>query len=402
MIDVSEALKIIAENSVDFGVETIELSHSMHRILREDWYLDRDLPPYDRITMDGIAIQFEAYENGRRIFPIEGVSAAGSPQMTLQKAENCLEVMTGAIMPNQADTVIRYEDVVIENGQARILEEAVVNHRQNIHFQGQDRKARELIVPTNTRIAAPEIGIGASIGKAQVQVARLPKVMVISTGDELVDIQATPEAHQIRRSNVYRLQTTLQNYRIQADQAHLLDDKEELTLRIGEFLQKYDVLIFSGGVSKGKFDYIPEVLSDLGVEKLFHKIKQRPGKPFWFGKYQDRCTIFALPGNPVSSFLCLNRYFMPWLNDSLGWKTPPRPMAKLTKDVHFKPDLTYFLEVALSYNEQGQILAAPKKGNGSGDFANLLTTDAFIELPRGKDLFQVGEVYPLYYFRPIS
>ncbi|MEO1712325.1 MAG: molybdopterin molybdotransferase MoeA, partial [Bacteroidota bacterium] len=309
MIEVSQALQIIAENTVDFGSETIELSDGMNRILREDWILDRDLPPYNRVTMDGIAIQFQAFEKGQRLFPVQGVAPAGTPQMTLQENGSCLEVMTGAILPNNADTVIRYEDVVIEDGQARIIDEAIVEYQQSIHFQGIDRKAQDVIVPAYTQIASPEVGIGASIGMAQVQVAKLPKIMVISTGDELVDIHAKPLAHQIRRSNVYRLRTTLQNYRIQADEAHLPDDKEELTLRLKEYLENYDVLILSGGVSKGKFDYLPEVLTKLGVEKLFHKIRQRPGKPFWFGKFQDQCTIFALPGNPVSSFVCLQRYF---------------------------------------------------------------------------------------------
>ena len=401
MIEVSQALQIIAENTVDFGSETIELSDGMNRILREDWILDRDLPPYNRVTMDGIAIQFQAFEKGQRLFPVEGVAPAGTPQMTLQENGSCLEVMTGAILPHNADTVIRYEDVEIKDGQARIIDEAIVEYQQSIHFQGIDRKAQDVIVPAYTQIASPEVGIGASIGMAQVQVAKLPKVMVISTGDELVDIHTKPLAHQIRRSNVYRLRTTLQNYRIQADEAHLPDDKEELTLRLQEYLKNYDVLILSGGVSKGKFDYLPEVLTNLGVEKLFHKIRQRPGKPFWFGKFQDQCTIFALPGNPVSSFVCLQRYFTHWLNLSLGKKETPRPMAMLTKEVQFKPDLTYFLEVSLSYNEQGQILADPKKGNGSGDFANLVTADAFIELPRGKNVYEAGEVHPIFYYRPL-
>ena len=401
MIEVSEALQILSDNRADFGTDIIELSDGINRILREDWILDRDLPPYNRITMDGIAIRFDAFEKGLRTFPIEGVSPAGTPQKTLNHPEACLEVMTGAILPNQADTVIRYEDLDIKEGKATIIEGAIVVRDQNVHFQGIDRKANEIIVPNRTRIASPEIGIGASIGKPKIKVAALPKVMVISTGDELVDIHDKPEAHQIRRSNVYRLRTTLQNYRIQADEAHLADDKAELQEKLGAYLEQYDILILSGGVSKGKFDFLPEVLEHLGVQKLFHRIRQKPGKPFWFGKYKDQCTIFALPGNPVSSFLCLQRYFLPWLNLSLGTVPTARPKARLTKDVHFKPDLTYFLEVKLDYDEEGRILAQPMVGNGSGDFANLVSADAFIELPRGKNTYHAGEVYPLYYYRPV-
>lgn len=398
MIDVQEALSIILEQKADFGTEVLPLSECLGRVLREDWILDRDLPPYDRVTMDGIAIQFDRFLEGQRSFAIEGTSAAGTPQMTLQNGDHCLEVMTGASLPVNTDTVIRYEDVEIADGVATITIDDIVK-QQNIHFKGIDKKAGSVIVPEFTRIGTPEIGIGASIGKAEVTVARLPKVMVISTGDELVEIDQTPEPYQIRRSNVYRLKTTLQHLGIQADTSHLADDPEELEKHISGFLQEYDVLILSGGVSMGKFDYLPRVFDNLGVRKFFHKIRQRPGKPFWFGVHEGKCHVFAFPGNPVSSFVCLNRYFFPWMNRNLGLPETNRPMAILKNDVEFTPDLTYFLEVKLEYDDQGRTWADPKKGNGSGDFTNLVYADAFIELPRGKDLYRQGEVYPIFLYR---
>lgn len=398
MIDVNQAVQLIAAQAASFGTETIDLSASLNRILKEDWIVDRDLPPFDRVTMDGIAIRYAAFEKGNRTFSIEGVAPAGAPQMTLHHDAGCLEVMTGAVMPLQADTVIRYEDLDLQDGMVTVLIEDIAKG-QNIHVKGIDRKAGEVIVAANTRIGAPEIGIGSSIGKARVTVAALPKVMIISTGDELVEITRTPEPYQIRRSNEYRMRTTLQAQGIQADADHLPDDPAVIREKLAVYLDQYDALILSGGVSKGKFDFLPEALEELGVEKLFHQIQQRPGKPFWFGRYQGRCTIFALPGNPVSSFMCLQRYFVDWLNLCLGAKPTPRPMAILTRDVPFKPDLTYFPEVQLSYNDQGQILATPVIGNGSGDFSNLAEAEAFIELPRGKNVYQAGEVYPVYIYR---
>lgn len=398
MITVEEALKIISENTVDFGIEEIPLSESINNILKEDWHTDRDLPPYDRVTMDGIAINYDAYERGNKSFPIEAVAAAGMPQKTMQKDDACLEVMTGSILPLNTDTVIRYEDLEIKDGIATLQVDQLTK-TQNIHFKGEDRKAGQLVTKRNTRISPAEIGLGASIGKALVQVAKLPKVMVISTGDELVQIDESPLAHQIRRSNVYRLETTLKTYNISADTDHLNDDPKEIKTSIAKYLDHYDVIILSGGVSKGKFDYLPKVLEELGVEKLFHKIKQRPGKPFWFGKFKDQCTIFALPGNPVSSFLCMQRYFRYWLELSQSTLAPVRQYAMLDTDVNFKPDLTYFLEVKLSSNAEGKLVARPMKGNGSGDLANLVTADAFIELPRGRNEFKAGEVFPFYWYR---
>lgn len=398
MIEVNQAVQILAANASSFGTEKIDLSASLNRILKEDWIVDRDLPPFDRVTMDGIAIRFAAFEQGLRTFTIEGVVPAGTPQWTLKDDTGCLEVMTGAVMPCDADTVIRYEDLDIQEGKASILIPEIVKG-QNIHFRGSDRHAGETIVAANTRIGAPEIGIGSSIGKARVAVAVLPKVMIVSTGDELVGIDEVPAPYQIRRSNEYRMLTTLQAQGIHADADHLPDDPAILQEKLANYLATYDVLILSGGVSKGKFDYLPDTLETLGVRKLFHQIQQRPGKPFWFGRYAERCTIFALPGNPVSSFMCLQRYFLDWLNACLGAPPIRRPMAILTQDVPFKPDLTYFPEVRLGYNAQGQILATPVIGNGSGDFSNLAEAEAFIELPRGKNLYRAGEVYPVYLYR---
>lgn len=397
MISVEQAESIIKESSAEFGAEEVSLSTAIGRVLQEDWHADRDLPPYDRVTMDGIAISFDAFKSGRRSFPIHGIAAAGAPQMTLSLPGHCLEVMTGSIMPIGVDTVVRYEDLTIADNIATVNVDQI-RAKQNVHFKGEDRKTGDLVVKKHTIISPAEIGVGASIGKTDVIVARLPKIMVISTGDELVKIDQKPEQHQIRRSNVYRLSTTLNTYGIHADTDHIIDNKADIASKLESYLHDYDAIILSGGVSKGKFDYLPEVLGQLGVTKLFHKIAQRPGKPFWFGKYKDQCTIFALPGNPVSSFLCMQRYFVPWLQHSLNISTKI-PHALLNANVHFKPDLTYFLQVSLVYNDDGQIVASPQKGNGSGDLANLTAADAFLELPRGRNQFLKGEAFPFYRYR---
>ena len=398
MISVHEALNIILDHKKDFGTETIPLANAIGRILKEDLFTDRPLPPYNRVTMDGIAIQIDHFNKGKKNFPVEGIAPAGSPQISLKTDGNCIEVMTGAIMPQNVDTVIRYEDVVIENGIAAIQVEKL-KEGQNIHWKGEDRKQGALIVPSGSTISPAEIGVAATVGKANLKVVRLPKAIIISTGDELVDIDEVPLAHQIRKSNVHRLHSTLANYTIHADRHHLEDDMEQIQQELATIINKYEIVILSGGVSKGKFDFLPDALAALGVKKLFHKIKQRPGKPFWFGKAPNGTLVFALPGNPVSSFLCTHRYFIPWLQSSLGLPINNQPHGILTEDTVFKPDLTYFLQVRVNYSEQGQILVTPVSGNGSGDLANLVDADAFLQLPRGKNLFRKGEIYPLIFYR---
>jgi len=398
MIEVKEALQIFKENLGSFGVEEIPLSESLGRILKEDWYTDRPLPPYDRVAMDGIAISFNDFKEDTRTFNINGVAAAGDPQKELTATHACLEVMTGSILPKGCDAVIRYEDLSIDDTKATITIEQI-SQFQNIHIKASDRQVNELVVQKNTLISAAEIGLGASIGKSEVVVAKLPSAIVISTGNELVPIDEKPLAHQIRKSNVYRISTILESLKIACDTAHFNDDKEEMKAKLSDYLARYDVIFLSGAVSKGKFDFLPEVLDELGAEKLFHRIAQRPGKPFWFGKYGDGCHIFAFPGNPISSFMCMQRYFIYWLGLSLGASLRKISYAVLTDDVNFKPDLNYFMEVKISYAESGKILATPKRGGGSGDLANLVDADAFMELPRGKNVFNKGEIYPIYLYR---
>lgn len=396
MIDIKEALEIVHSHSRDFGVESIGLAHGIARVLREDWHCDRDLPPYDRVTMDGIALN---YDGGSALgkLQIDDVVAAGDPQAHLLHKDHCVEIMTGAMLPIGADTIIRYEDVVIEEGFAHIKVD--YKKHQNIHWRGEDRKKNELLVPKNTLLSPSEIGVGASIGKHEILVSRNPKTIVISTGNELVEIDETPEPHQIRRGNVYRIQATLQHMGLSVDTAHIRDDKAETITELERILEEYELIILSGGVSKGKFDFLPGALDKCGVQKHFHRVAQRPGKPIWFGTHPNGTTVFALPGNPVSSFMCLTIYLIDWLRLSLGLSIEKRQHAQLTEEVTFNPALTYFLEVAVETDNDGQMLAHPKKGHGSGDLANLLYGDAFIMLPTGRNIFKKGESFPIFQYR---
>ena len=398
MITVEEAQNIIAQTIHDFGIEEVQFDQAIGRVLREDLFADRDLPPYNRVTMDGIAIQYQSFEKGNRNFNIEGIAPAGAPQMTLQNGDSCLEVMTGSILPDNTDTVIRYEDLEIKDGVVNIMLETLKN-KQNVHRKGEDRWQNSKIVSAPKVISSAEIGVAATVGKSTLKVTRLPKTIIISTGDELVEIDETPLNYQIRKSNVHRLKSTLKLHGINADTAHLNDNMEEILKELKVILENYEVIIMSGGVSKGKFDFLPEALNSLGVQKLFHKIKQRPGKPFWFGKAPTGATIFALPGNPVSSFMCTHIHFVPWLKRCLQLPESISPTAILQRDTTFKPDLVYYLQVKISYNENGQILAMPIDGNGSGDLANLVDADAFLRVPRGKDLFKKGECFPIIFYR---
>ena len=391
MISVEKALQIVLNSTHDFGIEEIPFLKSSGRILKESIFADRDFPPFNRVTMDGIAIDVTSFQNGQRSYKIEGIQSAGSEQITLKNPENCIEVMTGAVLPKNTSAVIRYEDVDICDGIAKIKIDEI-NHFQNIHPEGKDEQKGTELIAKNTLIGAAEIGVLATVGKSMVKVAKIPKAMIVSTGDELVNVHEIPLAHQIRRSNVFTLVSLLERLKIPSETTHISDDKQVLKSAIKNFLKIYDVLLFSGAVSKGKFDFLPEVLEELGVEKLFHSVAQRPGKPFFFGK-TNTCTVFGFPGNPVSTFVNCLVYFYPWYYKTVGLKTVEKS-AILAEDIHFKPDLTYFLQVNLSY-KFGHLIATPINANGSGDLASLLKADGFIQLPNDKTEFKKGESYPI-------
>lgn len=424
MITVEKALESILQNTQDFGVEEVPLLESVGRVLKEDIVADRDFPPFNRVAMDGIAINQRYFEYGVRDFKIEGIQPAGAHQESLENAANCYEVMTGAVLPENTDTVIRYEDVSINSLIATVnLEE--VEKGKNIHNQGLDKQQGDLLIPKNRIITAAEIGVLATVGKSTLKVAKLPKVMIVSTGDELVEVSEIPEAHQIRRSNAFTLAALLKRFNIDAETAHITDDKEQLKVKIEGFLQEYDALLFSGAVSKGKFDFLPEVLEELEVEKLFHRVAQRPGKPFWFGiadalgisgrdenrllsevtersrsgveVTNNKIAIFAFPGNPVSTYVNCLAYFYPWYAKSTGVQLEEQT-AILSEDVKFKPSLDYFLQVKVDV-KFGHLVAIPIKGNGSGDLASLVEADGFLQLPADKTEFKKGEVFTIFRYR---
>jgi molybdopterin molybdotransferase len=402
MITVEEAEKIMQAELRNYGAEIMPFELTLGRVLAENIKADRDLPPFNRVTMDGVAIQHSALENGISSFHVKATQAAGDPPVMIFETDHCIEIMTGAALPPSVDTVIRYEDLEMRAGLASvIINPKKIQKGQNIHYQGRDKQKDDLVAAAGQLITPAIIGVIASVGETELRVKKLPRVVIISSGDELVGVEQTPEVYQIRKSNNYTIKAILQDKGIEAAMMHIPDNPEITRKMIGERLQSFDVLLLSGGISMGKFDYIPKALEELQVQQLFHKVQQRPGKPFWFGKHENGAVVFAFPGNPVAVFMCTHRFFLPWLQASLGLKAKPIIYAVLSKDFHFQPELKYMLQVTLQVNEHGQIIATPVEGNGSGDFANLADTDAFMELPVEKNSFLAGEVYRIHPFKQI-
>lgn len=399
MMTVAEAEALVLSNITSFGIEEVPFMSAQGRVLAQDICADRPIPPYDRVTMDGIAISFSSFQRGVRRFRVAATMAAGDDAFTLESENECVEIMTGCVLPIGTDTIVRCEDVSVVGGYATVNTDQI-KQGANVHRKASDKQAGEVVVTAGKVVDYAVVSMAASVGAAVLKVRKLPTVLVVSTGDELVDVSDEPAPFQIRRSNSYTISSVLKRYGIAAELAHVKDDESAIESLLDSALAEYDVLLLSGGVSMGKYDHLPSLLQRKGVTEVFHKVQQRPGKPFWFGTGKKGTTVFAFPGNPVSAFLCLHRYFLPWLYASVGMRQQAY-FAVLGDDVSFAPPLQYFLQVVVGQNESGQLVAQPLPGNGSGDFSNLLQANAFMELPADRSEFSAGEVFRIWPFKNI-
>ena len=389
-LTVTQAERLILKAVPAWPAERTALRSAIGRVLRQDVHAERDLPPYDRATMDGIALTLKSWVSGQREFPLEGMQSAGEPPATLSNSRAVWRIATGAPLPSGADTVVPVERTTEKRGTVRIADDYRPARGQFIHKRGSDRRAGALLLKAGQRIGGVEMALLSANGVAEPLVAPDPRITLVSTGDELVGLESQPEPWQIRSSNGPAMSALLNRHgygKIHAIQAP--DDPKVLAERIGNALPQSNALILSGGVSMGAKDYVPAVLEEMGAKPVFHRVRQRPGFPLWFGMHGET-PVFGLPGNPVSSLVCLRRYVIPALNKAQGSRQPTPATATLAEAVAFKPALTWFLPVRLSTSKQGQLLAHPRQTNTSGDFASLAETDGFAQLAANRTHFPVG------------
>jgi len=397
MLTTAQASKAIADSMLVFETEEVALADATGRILRQSISAERDQPPFDRVTMDGIAVDYAALAGGARKFRIQGTQQAGDPVQTLEDNGSCIEIMTGAVMAKNADCVIPVERISVADRVAEIEADYAATQNQFIHPQGSDHSKGTEVIVAGTTISPMEIAIIASCGLDKVSVSRQPVISVISTGNELVPPGRPISDHQVRLSNGPALVAMLQGQGFcSSEHEHLVDEPELLEKSLAEHLDRSDVLLLSGGVSMGKADYVPQVLAKLGVDVVFHKISQRPGLPMWFGMGPDGQAVFALPGNPVSTLVCCRQYVLPALFLASGRPARHDETAVLSENVSFKPELTCFLPVRLVTDSRGKRLAQPAPTNTSGDFTALSGTDGYVELDRDTSEFPKESVVPLH------
>ena len=324
-IDVAQAAELIFSRMPVFPAVAVPLADAAGAVLRETIHAERDQPPFNRVTMDGIAVRSDSLAAGKRRWRVAGTQGAGADAIALTDDGACVEIMTGAMLPADADTVIPVERVTREGDDAVLQAGYLPDPGQFVHRQGSDHTGGQQLLEPGQRLGPAEMAVLTISGQDRVKIARWPRIAVISTGSELVEPGQPLAAFQVRSSNDLAIAAAL-GRRGPSDvvRARLPDEPDALKREIASLHDENEILVLSGGVSMGKYDYVPKIMEELGVELVFHKILQRPGLPMWFGISADGKPVFALPGNPVSSLVCAVRYV------ARGDRAGPRRQARAT------------------------------------------------------------------------
>ncbi|MEE4177926.1 MAG: gephyrin-like molybdotransferase Glp [Bacteroides sp.] len=384
MLSYKEALDIVLNTAPQTGSECIDFKDALGRILYEDVVSDIDLPPFDKSAMDGYACRKEDLDKDLRI--VEVIPAGMDPTQHIRSGQ-CAKIMTGAKIPAGADTVIINEETIeLENGMVRF---SAGQTKHNIIFRAEDVRKGEVVLAKGTILEPQHIAVLATVGCVDPRVAEKVNVGILSTGDEIIEPEAKPAGSQIRNSNAYQLVAQVERLGSKARYYGIAgDDKERTFHLVKDALENQDILILTGGVSMGDFDFIPSVMNELGVEILFRTVSIQPGKPTVYGIFKEK-RIFGLPGNPVSSFNTFQLFVKPLILKMSGASHLPG-MARLPLGKTYERKKSNRLSwVPVKLTEDHQVV--PLEYHGSAHITSLVDADAFIGIPVGVTKIAQGE-----------
>lgn len=378
------------------AVENVPLLDAAGRVLAEAVVADRDQPPFDRSTRDGYAVRAADVAAGSGLRVVGALRAGESWRGDPLGEGEAVEIMTGAPVPAGADAVLMVEHAALEAGVLHVAVGRTLRAGENVVPQGAEARAGAVVLPVGRVVSAAEVAVAASCGAAELRVFAKPKVAIVATGDELVELRETPEAWEIRNSNSYALATLVRTEGSEAERKAIARDTlEDLRARIAEGCEA-DLLLLSGGVSMGKFDFVEEALAEKGAEFFFTGALIQPGKPVVFGRLPKAgggwTYFFGLPGNPVSTQVCFHLFVAPMLR-ALEGRTDVAPRfveATLSEDVKGGARVTRFLPAELVSAWDG-VTVGVVGWQGSGDVAANARGNCYAVLPAGVEMFRTGE-----------
>jgi molybdopterin molybdotransferase len=396
MYTFQEALHLILAAAKPFGTETISIHKAFNRILAEEKYADREYPPFNRAAMDGYAVQM-ADLKGTEIKTLQQIESVFAGQVATKTviSGTCIKIMTGAPVPQGADAVIKIEEThEAEDGTIHFNTEKI-KIGQNIAAQGEDCLQGDLLISKNTLLDFTTISLLATIGSATVKVYSLPTITVISTGTEIVPVENPVLSHQIHDSNAFTIKNFLKKFQPGEIKSFLVDDDLMVMKTVLKEELKKDIIILSGGVSKGDADYIPEVMTTLGVKEIFHRVKIKPGSPLWFGQTAQGGVVFGLPGNPVAVAVSCKVFIEPFLRHCMGMP-PLVPMyLPLFQNKKKKTGFDEFFPCKL-VNKEKKTGLLPMPMNGSGDIKAVSGSHGIAIHPSTEEGLQESELIAFY------
>ncbi len=394
MKTVSEAIKTVLEHINPCGTEEVSIFDSAGRVLAEDVYSNRDHPPYDVSAMDGYAVRSEDIKDASKENPavlriVEDIMAGSMPQKTIQTGE-AARIMTGAPVPQGADTVVRVEDTDTDGTVVKIFTPS--SRGTDIRRKGENLREGETVLHRGMDIKPAEVGILAMVKKKTVRVGRKPVVAVLSTGDELEGLDEEFDPLKIPDANSYTLMAQLALTGAEPELMGIARDrKDELREKLLQAL-RCDAVVVSGGVSVGHHDFVKETIKELGIDMKFWRVAIRPGHPFAFGISQEGTPLFALPGNPVSTLVCFEVFVVPAIRKMLGAKRLFRKAIKVTVGgmVKDKKGRTNFMRVRIENTPKGTVARLTGR-QGSGILMNVVGADALLIVPEEYDRLEDGD-----------
>jgi molybdopterin molybdotransferase len=392
MITVDEALKIVLDNVAPLGVERASIIDALGRVLAEEIRSPRDIPGFNNSAMDGYAVRAADVEAASESSPVrlavlETVGAGVMPSLRVGPRQ-AVRTMTGAPIADGADAIVPVERTRGTETEIEVLAPAAKG--VFVRPRGEDLKHGELVFSPGKALSASDLGMLASLNRSMVDVYRRPRVAVVATGDELVDVDTVPTGAQVINSSAYALAAAIRETGGEPIMLKVARDRpEEVRARLAEGLA-FDVVLTTGGVSVGQFDHVKVVLDELGLRQLFHGVAQRPGRPLKFGTIGGK-PIFGLPGNPVSTMVCFYLYVRPSLRRMTGRSDLglPRITARCASDIPTANNLTEFVRVTLS-RRNGEIYATPTGNQSSGVLSSLSRAHGLLIGPARERVLQAG------------
>ena len=377
-VSIDQALESLRRNITPLASEEVALSDACCRVLRQPVFGDRDMPPFDRVMMDGIAIR---YKRKATRWNLQGTQYAGDDPGSIVDPHACVEIMTGSVLPVGADTVVPVEDYKIEDDKVLLNADTKIKKGQFVHRRGAISHSGDCLIAPPVVLDGKNLAICASVGLTHLKVTRKPRIAFISTGDELVHSDCLPEASQIRLTNDRPVGVELHKLGLAlAQRHHLPDDRKSILELLNRLKRGQDLIVFSGGVSKGRADFIATCVWEAGFEVLFHGVKQKPGGPLLAAKHPSGAFVLGMPGNPISSLVCTRLYLRVILSILYGWPLHMRKIAVSGK--HTFPGVkARLLPVKLVEDEKKGTIAKILDPATSDNMLAVLNSDGFVRIP---------------------